>query len=53
MDLTKIDNLPVFLKLGRLEKKENLKLNTNSVLVSKIYQTDSLKKEVFNKPIIL
>lgn len=53
MDLTKIDNLPVFLKLGSLEKNENLKANANTVLVSKIYQTSSLKKEFFNKPIIL
>lgn len=52
MDLNKIDILPLFIQLGKFSKKEIQNNEVKNILVSRKYQTESLKRINFNKPII-
>ena len=52
MELNKIKELPLFLKLGKLGKKRPEKKKVNFLVASKAYGTETYKKLNFHKPII-
>lgn len=53
MELSKIENLPLFMRLGSFKENQKARLKQNCNKISTVYSTKHYIKRKLQKPIIL